>query len=172
MDDMSPVHRATELPVAPGRGQLLVAEHVLGDTVTALAASKGPDGPHEGLVLWAGRQMADLTVVTTTVVPETRHGLGHVFMDESQVGTAARLARSRRIGIVAQVHSHPGNDTRHSDGDDKLILMPYDGMFSLVLSRYGTAGFGGVGVHQYQDGRWCHIIDTTDVITIVPGMLP
>lgn len=172
MDGVRPVHRETELPVAEGRGQLLVAEHVVGGSIDVLRASKGPDGRHEGLVIWAGRQLDDITVVTTAVVPETNHGWGHVFMDEAQVGAAARIARSHRLGLVAQVHSHPSADTRHSDGDDKLILMPYDGMFSLVIAHYGAVGFDGVGLHQYQGGRWCQIANPAEVITIIPGVLP
>jgi proteasome lid subunit RPN8/RPN11 len=169
---MSLVHRETELPRAPGRGRLLIAEAVLGTTIDALGASKGPDGPHEGLVLWAGRQAGDVTIVTTTVVPETRHTWGSVSMDEAQVAAAARLARGHRVGIVAQVHSHPGADTRHSDGDDQLILMPFEGMFSLVVAKYATVGFDGVGVHQHQDGRWHEVTDPQSVITVVPGVLP
>lgn len=169
---MSLIHRETDLPRAPGRGHLLIAEAVLGTTITALGSSNGPDGPHEGLVLWAGRQAGDLTIVTTTVIPETRHSWGGVFMDEAQVGAAARIARGHRVGIVAQVHSHPGSDTRHSDGDDQLILMPFEGMFSLVVAKYGTVGFDGVGVHQYQDGRWHQLTDPESVITVVPGQLP
>lgn len=169
---MSPVHRKTDLPVADGRGRLLVAEQVVAGSIDALKASKGFDGRHEGLVIWAGRQFDDITLVTTTVVPETQHGLGHVFMDEAQVAAAARIARNHRLGLVAQVHSHPSADTRHSDGDDQLILMPYDGMFSLVVALYGTVGFEGVGVHQYQDGRWCQIANPAEVISIIPGNLP
>lgn len=169
---MTSVHRETELPVADGRGQLLVAEQVLTATIDALQRSKGPDGRHEGLVIWAGRQLDDLTIVTTTVVPETQHGWGHVLMDEAQVAAAARVARNHRLGLVAQVHSHPSEDTRHSDGDDRLILMPYDGMFSLVIALYGTVGFDGVGLHQYQDGRWCQIANPAEVISIIPGVLP
>lgn len=169
---MSLVHRETDLPQSLGRGQLLIVKEVLGTTITGLSSSNGPDGPHEGLVLWAGRQVGDLTIVTTTVIPETRHTWGSVHMDEAQVGAAARLARAHRVGIVAQVHSHPGGDTRHSDGDDQLILMPYEGMFSLVVAKYGTVGFHGVGVHQYQDGRWHQLTDPGAVITVVPGVLP
>ncbi len=121
--------------------------------------------------MWAGRQLDDITMVTTTVVPETQHGRAGVFMDESQVAAAARPARGHRLGLVAQVHSHPSTDTRHSDGDDQLILMPYEGMFSLVIARYGTVGFDGVGLHQYQDRRWCAIANPTDVITIIPEVL-
>jgi proteasome lid subunit RPN8/RPN11 len=80
-----------------------------------------------------------------------------VEADEAAAGTAARAARARRLGIIAQVHSHPGTDTRHSDGDDTMVFMPYEGMFSLVVGNYGRDGLlpdEGAGLHQFQDHRW------------------
>jgi proteasome lid subunit RPN8/RPN11 len=76
------------------------------------------------------------------------------------MGAAADTARSFGLGIVAQVHSHPGSDTRHSDGDDRLVFMPFEGMFSLVVGQYGDGDIdprGGAGLHQFQDGRWVRI---------------
>jgi len=59
-----------------------------------------------------------------------------------------RAARRLGLAVMAQVHSHPGADTRHSDGDDELIVLPREGMFSLVIGRYGASGdvVGFVGV--------------------------
>ena len=57
--------------------------------------------------------------------------------EENATGNASRAARALGLSVVAQVHTHPGRDTRHSDGDDDLVLMPYEGMFSLVVGEYG-----------------------------------
>jgi hypothetical protein len=68
------------------------------------------------------------------------------------------------------VHSHPGQDTRHSEGDDKLILMPYEGMFSLVVADYGHGSLlpnEGAGLHQYQSGRWLQV--TNHCLHVVPA---
>jgi hypothetical protein len=74
--------------------------------------------------------------------------------------------------FVAQVHSHPGTDTRHSDGDDELVLMPHEGLFSLVIGGYGTGHIHprkGAGLHQYQDDRWVQILPgPADPLLIVP----
>jgi hypothetical protein len=70
------------------------------------------------------------------------------------------------------VHSHPGNDTRHSDGDDELILLPYQGMFSLVVGDYGHGRLPqaqGSGLHQFQDGRWVRVTD--DALIVVPALV-
>jgi proteasome lid subunit RPN8/RPN11 len=77
-----------------------------------------------------------------------------------------------RLSIVAQVHSHPGSDTRHSDGDDDLVLMPFPGMFSLVVASYGAGSLlpgQGAGLHQFQDGRWVLIRRSPRALIVVPA---
>ena len=63
------------------------------------------------------------------------------------------------LGILAQVHSHPGRDTRHSDGDDDLVVMPFENMLSLVAPYYGRAirAITDFSVHQFQDRRWVFV---------------
>ena len=72
------------------------------------------------------------------------------------VGDAARAARHNGLGILCQVHSHPGDDARHSDGDDELVLLPFEGMLSIVVLNFGLQ-FDGLDIaciHQFQSGRW------------------
>ncbi|BFV58380.1 hypothetical protein KCMC57_up34840 [Kitasatospora sp. CMC57] len=168
------VHRLTPLPTGPARGQLLVSENVLAPTQAALQASSGADGRrHEGAVLWLGRVLDTATLVLAAATPPAVTSPGRVHLDEHTVGAVARTARAHGLGVVAQVHSHPGADTRHSDGDDQLVLMPFEGMFSLVVASYGTGALRpdrGAGLHQYQDGRWVRITDLTAMI-IVPSHL-
>jgi proteasome lid subunit RPN8/RPN11 len=169
------VHRFTILPTAPNRGRLIVPSDVAAITNRLLQECRGPDGPHEGLVYWAGRRCGEDTIVLAAVAPESDHGPQHVFVDAGEVGRMARRTRSVGLVITAQVHSHPGGDTRHSDGDDKLILMPSEGMFSLVIAHYGFGSIQpseGAGLHQYQDGRWVQVqAGSTEVLIIVPPLL-
>lgn len=155
------VHRRTPLRTAAARGRLLVAEQVVAPTLAALQASSGSTGRHEGLVLWLGRQCATTSMVMSMITPRAWTGPDYVFLDEAAVAGAARAARATDLGVIAQVHSHPGTDTRHSDGDDQLVLMPFENMFSVVVARYGHGGLlpgGGAGLHQYQDGIWRQIL--------------
>jgi proteasome lid subunit RPN8/RPN11 len=94
--------------------------------------------------------------------------------DAGAMGSVAEKARSYRLAVIAQVHSHPGGDTRHSDGDDDLIFMPFEGMFSLVVASYGNGQVeprAGAGLHQFQDGRWVAIERTEQSMIIVPTTL-
>jgi proteasome lid subunit RPN8/RPN11 len=166
------VHRRSPLPQAAARGRLIVADQVLAPTSAALQRSHGPDGPHEGLVLWLGRTVGASTLVLAMTEPDTDHGPQHVFCDERAVGDAARTAHAAGLGVVAQVHSHPGADTRHSDGDDSLILMPFENMFSLVAGLYGRGSLlqPAASLHQYQDGRWVQVA-SGDAMMVTPGRL-
>jgi proteasome lid subunit RPN8/RPN11 len=169
------VHRLTVLPSAPSRGRLIVPADVAELTRRALQEFCGPDGPHEGLVYWAGRRCGSDALVLAAVVPAADHGPQHVFVDAREVGRMARRVRPLGLVIAAQVHSHPGGDTRHSDGDDRLVLMPTEGMFSLVVARYGQGSIHpaeGAGLHQYQDGRWVQVLPACgDALTVVPPLL-
>jgi proteasome lid subunit RPN8/RPN11 len=169
------VHRGKPLPVSSNRGRLIIPASVLASTKTALMRFRGIDWRHEGLVYWLGRRCDSDALVMTAYVPDSDHGPQHVFVSEGEVGKMSRRARSFGLVMVAQVHSHPGYDTRHSDGDDKLILMPFEGLFSLVVAHYGEGSplpNEGAGLHQYQDKRWVQIHPaSTDAMIVVPDLL-
>lgn len=169
------VNRITPLPTGPSKGRLIVSQQVSDESRAILQNSSGPDGQHEGLVYWLGRRVDADTVVLAVTAPQTDHGFGHVFVTEEEVGRMSRLARKQGLAIVAQVHSHPGFDTRHSDGDDHLILMPFEGMFSLVVADFGQGQMHhtkGTGLHQFQNGRWIKIEATyEDAFLIIPSRL-
>ena len=158
-DKCLPVYRTRDLPVSDLVGTFLISAQVLTATQRALqqfALDGIRDGGHEGLVFWAGREIGNETVFLQAVVPDAEHTYGRVHVPKTAVGLAARAARSYNLGVLCQVHSHPGRDTRHSDGDDDLILLPFDGMLSIVVANFGLGfvSLGQVSVHQFQQGRW------------------
>jgi proteasome lid subunit RPN8/RPN11 len=165
------VYRQSPLPVGPARGHLIVPEAVSVVTEAALRGFVGPDGRHEGIVFWAGRQDGADQIVVTVIVPRAIHGRGFVHVPADQVGEAVIESQSRRLVLLGQVHSHPGDDTRHSDADDDLVLMAREAMFSVVAARYGDRGISpadGAGIHQFQDGRWVQISDADIALVIAP----
>jgi proteasome lid subunit RPN8/RPN11 len=158
-------------PDGPAVGKLLVAEQVLAPSRAALQASSRQHEPHEGLVFWIGRTIGADTLVLSVVVVPTDHHRDGVFVNEHTVAATARAARRVGLGLVAQVHSHPSADTRHSVGDNKLITMPFSGMFSLVVADYGRGSLlpaQGAGLHQYLHSRWVRL--TSDAMVIVPAL--
>jgi hypothetical protein len=172
VDRSGGVHRRAPLPLEPARGHLLVPEAVALVTQTAFRGYLGPDGRHEGIVFWAGRQDGDDQIIVAAVVPRAIHGRGFIHVSAAEVGEAAHHARTRRLALLAQVHSHPGRDTRHSDADDSLVLMAREAMFSIVVADYGDRGistFEGAGIHQFQDGRWVQVSNANTSLIVVPA---
>jgi proteasome lid subunit RPN8/RPN11 len=166
------VHRKTRLPEGPATGDLILTEAVIASTRAALQSSSGGGRQHEGLVLWLGRVVDQDTLVISSTAPATSSGPQRVHVDQAAVGAAARAAHRFGLGVVAQVHSHPGHDTRHSDGDNQMILMPYHGMFSLVVSDYGHGSVHprlGAGLHQYQGSHWVKVPPSHFIV--VPALL-
>ena len=165
------MHRTKPLPTAPARGKLVVAEQVVTRTRHLLDAAGSRTPANEGLVWWLGRRIGTDIYVLSTVAPMVESGPQHVLADESSVGTAAAAARALRLGIVAQAHSHPGRDTRHSDCDDDLVLKAFQGMFSIVIADYGRGDIlpsGGAGLHQFQDHQWVLVSDAETALVVVP----
>jgi proteasome lid subunit RPN8/RPN11 len=91
--------------------------------------------------------------------------------NQEEIGRTQRAARASKLGVLCQVHSHPGNDARHSDGDDELVLLPFEGMLSIVVPRFGLfmRSIADVCVHQFQDGRWvlCSSASVDSQLTVV-----
>lgn len=154
-----PVYRTKPLPTGALRGRFIVSGPVLEATREALvefALAGIHDGGHEGIVLWAGRELKDTTLFLSVIVPKANHSEEHVGVVPEEMARASRAARERGLGIQCQVHSHPGSDARHSDGDDDLVFMPFEGMLSVVVPHFGRGltEIEDASVHQYQDGQW------------------
>lgn len=167
------VFRRTPLPTGPARGRLIVARDVMAATTLALRGHVGPDGPHEGVVFWLGRIVMPNTYVLSMLVPPSEHGRGFVRVPAAALGNAGRAARAMGLAFVCQVHSHPGRDTRHSEGDDQMVPLPCEGMFSVVVGRFGDGGLTpeeGAGLHQFQDGRWVHVSQAEPAMVVVPSL--
>jgi hypothetical protein len=164
------------LPEGRLRGNFLVAEAAWQAAERLLPTYRGPDGDHEGIVFLFGRRLDSVTLITTSVAPDAEHGSRGVLCREEHVLAAVRAARESGVALVAQLHSHPGAWTEHSEGDDSLVLMPYEGMLSFVAPRYGHFGLRPVhslGVHQFQDGRWVLAAPQSvkEALSLVPSEL-
>lgn len=129
-------------------------------TVFQVLRQQSKEGPdirgNEGLLFLAGTQEGNQTFYSTAVVPKVKNTRGSVFVDAAEYGNCGRTARKSGLQILAQVHSHPGNCCHHSDGDDKLIVMPFDGMLSIVIPNYGRSltPIHTWGVHQRRGRTW------------------
>jgi hypothetical protein len=149
-----------ELPRGTLRGRFYILETVVDALERVLPTYRGPDGNHEGIAFLFGRALsADATIFLTAIAPNADHRRGYVRCSEQQVAEATAAMRQLGIGLglLAQVHTHPGEYTMHSPGDDTMVFMPFEGMLSIVAPYYAHFGLrpiDSLGVHQFQDGRW------------------
>jgi hypothetical protein len=145
------------LPIRPLRGQFAITDAVVDAVADLLPTYRGPDGDHEGLVFLLGRELPDLTLFVAAAAPEASHTAGSVEAPPQAVLAVVDRACSLGLGLLAQVHSHPTEWSEHSEGDDKMVLMPFEGMLSIVVPHYGhhrLLPLDGLGVHQWQSGAW------------------
>lgn len=171
-----PVYRTRPLPVGELQGSFLVAQSTIAATREALisfALAGIRDGGHEGMAFWAGREADGATLILQTIVPDADHSDQRVMASAEAVGKAARAARGAGLGVLCQVHSHPGSDARHSDGDDDLVLLPFEGMLSIVVPDFGLhfSSLADACVHQFQKGKWvlCSPKSVSSNMVVVPS---
>jgi proteasome lid subunit RPN8/RPN11 len=171
-----PVYRTRPLASGELRCSFLVAQSVIAATreaLTSFALAGIRDGGHEGMAFWAGREADGSTFILQAIVPDADHSDNRVMASAEAVGLAARTARESGLGILCQVHSHPGSDTRHSDGDDDLVLLPFEGMLSIVVPDMGLHfnSLDDASVHQFQGGKWllCSARSVASNMIVVPS---
>jgi hypothetical protein len=163
-----------QLPTAPLRGRFQITGGAITALERLLPTYRGADGNHEGICFLCGYETSTVTLYTTTIAPDADHGYGHVRCAEEDIAAVTKVAREHGLGLLAQVHTHPGGSTGHSLGDDNMVFMPFEGMLSIVVPNYGHYGLrplDSLGVHQYQDGRWvlCERASIRSNFTILPS---
>ena len=112
-------------------------------------------------------------IVTTVSVPYAVQSAGHFTVSAEEMSRAG--AHLRRHGLVrlAQVHTHPGHDTRHSPTDDKTAYSRKAGAVSIVLP-WQAAGDppptdGTVHVHDGHRWRQLSQVDAETFIRVIPA---
>lgn len=112
-------------------------------------------------------------VVTTLSVPYAVQSAGHFTVSAEEMSRAG--AHLRRYGLVrlAQVHTHPGHDTRHSPTDDKSAYSRKAGALSIVLPWHAAGDpsptDGTVHVHDGQGWRQLSQADAEAFICVIPA---
>ncbi len=162
------------LPQRDLRGRYLISGAALDAAERLLPTYRGADGDHEGIVLLLGYETVDVTLILAVAAPDADHGRGRVIVSGGAVGSATEVAHRHGLAVLGQIHTHPGGWTEHSEGDDDLVLMQFDGMLSIVApnyARFGLRPLHSLGVHQRQDGAWFRVSTESliNMVTIVPA---
>ncbi len=114
-------------------------------------------------------------VATTLVLPHITHSRGHYEITPGDMSRAGRHLRELGLIRLAQMHSHPGGGTGHSEHDDAMAFSRRDGAISIVVPHYGACapGLADCGIHSCQDGEWQEIGVTAVAryVQVVPSVL-
>jgi hypothetical protein len=167
---IEPIRR---LPLRALDGEFVITAAAIAEAERLLPSFRDPLGDHEGIVFLLGRQLGELTMLTSALAPRAETTRGSVRCSPEQMAEVIEAAREVGLGVLAQLHSHPAEWTEHSVGDDSMVFMPFEGMLSIVAPWYGRVGLcplANLGVHQYQDGRWvqAEADSIRERITVVP----
>lgn len=124
----------------------------------------------ESCCFWLGpREPGGKATVMAIVVPRQRNQPGNYHVEADAMVGVANVARPRGWTNLAQIHSHPGPDVRHSGYDDEMANSRR--ALSLVYPTYGALPgmwrFRGwlwrlwpvpipqeIGVHAFLRAKW------------------
>lgn len=82
---------------------------------------------------------------------------GYVTLHSRGLKALWAQCRARRLDVVADVHTHPGSDTRQSALDRRHPMIPVPGHVALIVPNFAMTSrwrLDGVGIHEYLDGGW------------------
>lgn len=82
---------------------------------------------------------------------------GYVTLHSRGLKALWAQCRARQLDVVADVHTHPGLDTRQSDLDQRHPMIPVDGHIALIVPNFANTTrwqLDGVGVHEYRETGW------------------
>lgn len=143
----------------------------------------------ESCCFWLGPRQEGKATVMAIVVPRQRNQPGNYHVEPEAMLRVADVARPRGWTNLAQIHSHPGPDVRHSGYDDEMANSRR--ALSLIYPTYGALPgvwrFRGwlwrlspapiprqIGVHAFLHSKWT-LLDAAGiapVMQIVSGPKP
>ncbi len=136
---------------------LLISRNILYGTSEIFAEYSKKQ--QEAVIFWYGREFeADkIDVVLSLAIPKAEHSSGnyHVPMKEATKVGHAMLEKS--LVCLAQIHTHPGTNTTHSDFDDDNAISKRNGFLSLVAPRFGVKplrDLSDVSIHESWNNNW------------------
>jgi len=132
------LNRAVQKLIYSLTPSLYVSETVLNKTLFLLRTFRDAAGnPHEGIAYWAGVRYKDSLAAMTCVIPDCETGPD--FVKVTPMANTVVLEKMGDLGLslVAQLHTHPGPDTRIDDVDIFYSWKPANSFFYIILPQYG-----------------------------------
>jgi proteasome lid subunit RPN8/RPN11 len=140
---------------------LRCAPALVDETLEALHAAGRMS--NECVVLWlSARPVMPGASIVETYVPKQEAAVDVFRIPPSGMTALMAHLRARKLGLAAQVHSHPGR-AFHSEADDAWAIVRHEGALSIVVPNFAA----GVNVGNFlqslatfrlsPDDRWLEV---------------
>lgn len=109
----------------------------------------------ETVIYWVGEAHLDVATVTSVIRPRQQNTFGSFLVTREANADVVIWLCARKLKLIAQLHTHPGNYVGHSDGDNLGASLAFQGFYSLVIPNYGRSGILPLkqcGVHVFNNG--------------------
>lgn len=121
-------------------------------------------------IAWAG-----ISIATTLTFPNAEMHPTYFTVSGDAMSEAGQHFRRFGMERLAQVHTHPSRDVRHSPFDDENAYSQMDGALSIVLPNHARRrpDLTDCGVHLRDGSGWRRLgaRDIEGIIRILPGCL-
>jgi hypothetical protein len=152
----------------PAPARLLVGESLWMATVAALAPYA--EARVEAGVYWYGIRNLEAAAACSVGIPRQVNRRANFTVAADDLAALTRVM-SEPLVVIAQLHTHPGKDTRHSSWDDDLTVSRK--ILSIVLPEYGRdPKLEEAGIHECLDGGWLRLErrEVADRIVLIPTL--
>ena len=119
----------------------------------------------ESVVYWYGVESSDLNVdvIAAVAIPDAKCYNTHYEVSAEKASAVGEAMIKNSLVCLAQFHTHPGKNTKHSQYDDLHSLSIRNGFLSLVAPDYGCKKdleMDKVSVHEAWDANWYRLTKT------------
>jgi hypothetical protein len=115
---------------------------------------------------WYGVRGHDRSMASVIGIPRQQNRPWNFEIDADDLANLMEAASHQGLALVAQLHTHPGDDTNHSPYDDSRIVSRK--IYSIVLPNYGRGEWNPriVGVHQFDGTHWRRVAPHEVALTV------
>jgi hypothetical protein len=152
---------------------MLILSQLLWETL--LEEFRWPRRAVERVAYIDGFQSGETDIAVTLTLPNATMHPTHFTVSGDAMSEAGKHFRELGMQRLAQVHTHPGVEVRHSPFDDENAYCQMDGSLSIVIPEHARRrpNLGECGVHLREEAGW-RLLTTKEVvrvIALVPGCL-
>jgi hypothetical protein len=143
--------------------KVYITDEVIKKTKDLLLSYSKQGEYHEGIAYWVGKNTSQGVFILGALTPKAQTTYGSVRVGIVENAQVVSQINKMDLQLVAQIHSHPFRcGVGHSEGDDHMIFMPFEGLISIVVKDYALNGLFPLtktGVHLFYEGEFVRLSD-------------